>query len=103
MAILPSLLLLPNLLLFFSRFSFATDTLTQFESLLLMAKPWFLKMKSLNWVSSAQVVPQTAMLESGTTKSLAELLFGLPTETTHQKQLWPVELKHSGRSCTSQP
>ncbi|KAK4267834.1 hypothetical protein QN277_024567 [Acacia crassicarpa] len=34
MAILPYLLVLPNLLLFFSRFSFAADTLTQFESLL---------------------------------------------------------------------
>ncbi|KAI9079128.1 hypothetical protein K1719_038854 [Acacia pycnantha] len=34
MAILPYLLVLPNLLLFFSRFSFATDTLSQFESLL---------------------------------------------------------------------
>ncbi|XP_028807631.1 G-type lectin S-receptor-like serine/threonine-protein kinase At4g27290 isoform X2 [Neltuma alba] len=33
MAILPYWLVLPNLLLFFSRFSFATDTLTQFESL----------------------------------------------------------------------
>ncbi|KAI9079149.1 hypothetical protein K1719_038875 [Acacia pycnantha] len=33
MAILPYLLVLPNLLLFFSRFSFATDTLSQFESL----------------------------------------------------------------------
>ncbi|XP_028785237.1 G-type lectin S-receptor-like serine/threonine-protein kinase At4g27290 [Neltuma alba] len=33
MAILPYLLVLPNLLLFFPRFSFATDTLTQFESL----------------------------------------------------------------------
>ncbi|KAI9079177.1 hypothetical protein K1719_038903 [Acacia pycnantha] len=34
MAILTYLLVLPHLLLFFSRFSFATDTLTQFESLL---------------------------------------------------------------------
>ena len=82
--IIPFMLLITNLLFFFPQFAQASDTMTQFQSLI-DGKTLVPKMEALSLVSSLQVVRIGVMSEYGTKIYHFELLFGLPTVRTLAK------------------